>query len=143
MRGCIHQLWRNIRLRLGNFPLYLLWKTADHRFVGVVDHHGQLLFRETGKVDGVPVGLLYRGTVIPPGDDTGVALAKHLARKGSAFQGDLVRVNLGEDFTLNLDADGPFAKRIVFIGIGLGETVTLNFFNLHNTTKESRRDRNQ
>ena len=84
------------------------------------------------QTNSVPVRLLHRRTVIPPHYDTGITLSEHLARKSGAFQSELVRIDLSEDLFVDLDANGPFSKGKIFVGLGLGKAISLDFFSVHN-----------
>ena len=105
-------------LCLLNCTAELIWKFADHRFIGMVDQGRQFLGGKLGQVNGVPVWLLCRGTVITPNHNAGICVPKGLAGKGGAFKGDFVRINLGKNLSLHFDAEGPFSEWIIFIGTG-------------------------
>ena len=100
----------------------------------MVDHHGQLFGGEMLQVNGIPVGLLHWGTMVAPDHNAGVCLAEHLAGKGSAFEGDLVRVKLCEDLSANLVADGPLPEGGGFQSARLGETVVFDCIQCHGIT---------
>ena len=76
----------------------------------MIYHYGQFPMRKTLQINGVPVGLLYRGTVVAPDNDAGIGRAEGFSGKSSAFQSDFVRVQLGKNLSPNFKADGDLPK---------------------------------
>ncbi len=111
---------------------------GGHRLVAQVDHGGELLRGKLVQGNGIPVGLLYRGTVVAPGDDAGILLPEQLASKPGAFDGELVRVELGKDPAADLVADGPGAKGLTFLGLGLLQAIGLDLRNIRTNRPFSR-----
>lgn len=104
---------------------------CHHRFIGMVDHAGQLPRRETRQIDGVPVGLLHRRAVAAPDHDAGQGQAECLAGEGGTFEGDLVRIDLGEDSSRDLVTDGPRPEGTVFVSTGLVKAEQAQLIRFH------------
>ena len=86
---------------------------------------------KTFQINGIPVGLLHRRTVISTHYNTGISCPECLTGESGAFQGNLICINLCENFVMHFEADGPITERICFDGFWLGKAVVFQFFGIH------------
>lgn len=70
--------------------LHFFAEAVQHSSIGEVDHGEKLVFRETVKQYGVPIGLLNRRAVISPHDLSGVERSVEITHVGGAFQCELI-----------------------------------------------------
>ena len=63
--------------------------------------------RKTEQVNGIPIRLLNRGTVVTAHHDSLISLTKNLTGECAAFECNFLRIYLSKNLTVDFETDGP------------------------------------